>query len=766
MLLEMFIIKYNCISLSPCLHYARFFSLTVHHRKDCPMADISFKVPNKKTLVGIGIALGSLLLTLLLFRTSFTYGTLGINIFQALERKGPDLLMRVRGERAHSDNIMMIRIDEYTINMVGTYPVPRDQVGTVMALLGLAGAKAVAFDIFLDPPTSRDSVESEAMVQLLEQTNNDFQIIGPFIPAKTAQADIAPLQDSTADVVVGHFGIHAPPGLPFPNAPYLEVYPFPALAEASSGVGHAVVIPDSTDGIIRSVPLFIQYYGKLYPSLGLALAMNEMDLRNTPISFEVTDEGTTVHIGNLEIPTGPDGDMHINFVGNNDVFPSVSFYDVLEKGVQQDETFMSQFKDKVCIIGPTTRTVGDYYAMPFSEQTPGYLAHANVYDMIATNNFIYQAAPGVQIFILILLIGVIGFVATSKQMRIGVITLLATMVLYAVVVYFAFTSGSIVYSLIEPLFGMSLCFVATVSFRAATEGKQRKMITNMFERYVDRAVVQQLIDDPKMLKLGGEMKEITLLFSDIKGFTTISEKLGPENLVKLINAYLNEMTFVIMKHRGTVDKFIGDAIMAFWGAPIDDPEAPFHACAAALEMQSRLEAFQAKWKKHGDIVLKQRVGINTGPCIVGNMGSETKFNYTAMGDAVNVASRLESVNKQYGTYIMMSDVTYHRVSKRVHSRVIDKVVVMGKTEPIRIHELMGLAEKPLGEYTKNFLEAFNEGIAAYQQRKWDEGIALMEHAMKQIPDDPVCQLYIERMKLYQLNPPDSNWNGVFVLGSK
>jgi len=733
------------------------------------MAGLSIKLPNKKTLVGIGIALGSLLITLLFFRSSFVYDTLGVDIFQALEHKGPDLLMRIRGERAHSDNIVMIRIDEYTINMVGTYPVPRDQVGTVMALLGAYGAKAVAFDIFLDPPTERDSAESEVMVQLLEKTPNDFHIIGPFVPSKTQQSDIAAREDSSADVVVGRFGVPAPEGLPFPKAPYLEVYPFEALAQASTGVGHAILIPDSADGIIRSVPLFIQYYGKLYPSLGLALAMNELDLRNKPISFEPTDEGALIRWGNLEIPTGPEGDMHINFIGNNDVIPSVSFYDILEKGVpgpNQDEKFMSQFKGKVCIIGPTTRTVGDYYAMPFSEQTPGYLAHANVYDMIVTNNFIHRAGAGVQILILIILISAVGFVATSKPMRIGVVTLLAVIVVYAVFVYFAFTGGAIVYSLIEPFFGMSLCFVATVSFRAATEGKQRKMITNMFERYVDKTVVQQLIDDPKMLKLGGEMKEITLLFSDIKGFTTISEKLGPENLVKLINAYLNEMTYVIMKHRGTVDKFIGDAIMAFWGAPIDDPDAPFHACAAALEMQSRLEAFQARWKKHGDIVIKQRVGINTGPCIVGNMGSESKFNYTAMGDAVNVASRLESVNKQFGTYIMMSEFTHQRIAKRVHSREIDKVVVMGKTEPIRIYELMGLTDKPIGEQMKNFLEAYNEGIQAYQQRKWDEGIALMEHAMKQVPNDPVCQLYVERMRLFQLNPPDAQWNGVFVLGSK
>src|SRR3989338_4533478 len=208
------------------------------------MAGLSIKLPNKKTLVGIGIALGSLLLTLLFFRSSFVYDTLGVDIFQALEHKGPDLLMRIRGERAHSDNIVMIRIDEYTINMIGTYPVPRDQLGTVMALLGAYGAKAVAFDIFVDSPTERDQAESDQMVQLLDATPNDFQIIGPFVPSKTRQEDIAPLEDSSADSVVGRFGIRAPPGLPFPIAPYLEVYPFPELARVSTGVGHAIVIPD------------------------------------------------------------------------------------------------------------------------------------------------------------------------------------------------------------------------------------------------------------------------------------------------------------------------------------------------------------------------------------------------------------------------------------------------------------------------------------------------------------------------------------------
>lgn len=719
----------------------------------------------RKAGIALGFALGTVIIIFILFNTSFLLNTLGTDIFRNIEQSGYDALMRVRGERPHSADVVMIRIDEYSIQEMG-YPIPRDQLGTAMALLSNLGAKAVALDIFVPEPTPKDSAESEIMVEYMKRAANTFHIIGPFVPAATEKEQISVRDvDSTAHYIIGRFGIPAPKAHHFFRAPLISDYPFAALAAVSTGVGDATLHP-SGDGSIRSVPVFIEYAGRLYPTLGLALAMHTLGVGRNQLSFQATESGTIVSAGPIRFETDHQGDVLINYIGPYENLPSVSLFDVLQAGRKRDIAFFDQFKDKVCIIGPTARAVGDYYPMPFSERAPGYIAHANVYDMITTENFIYPASLGVQFVILLLITLAISFVANYQPMRIGVTVLLALSVVYWMFAYFAFANGNTWYNVVEPIFAMFFCFLGTVAYRAATEGKQKRMITNMFEKYVDKTVVRDLINDPSKMKLGGEMREITLLFSDIKGFTTISEALGPENLVKLLNVYLTEMTNTVMKHRGSVDKFIGDAIMAFWGAPLPDPDAPYHSCLTALEMQSRLEALSPRWKKFGDIVLKQRVGLNTGMCVVGNMGSDQKFNYTAMGDAVNLASRLEGVNKQYGTYILISEMTYLKVARKVVAREIDKVLVVGKTEPVKIYELIALADKPLTDGMKYSLDSYREGIASYQKRQWDEGIAYMEHALQYKQDDPVCQLYIDRMRLYKLNPPDANWNGVFVLSSK
>jgi adenylate cyclase len=389
-----------------------------------------------------------------------------------------------------------------------------------------------------------------------------------------------------------------------------------------------------------------------------------------------------------------------------------------------------------------------------------------MYDTIITQSFIYPADLPVRLTIVGILALVVCLVAATRSTKTAVFTGFLLSVLYCAFAYFTFAEGNRLYGVVEPLIAIALSFAISLTYRAATEGAQRRMITTMFERYVDKAVVHKLIDDPTQLKLGGQTTDLTILFADIKGFTSISEQLSPGHLVKLVNTYLTEMTGIIMKHRGTVDKFIGDAIMAFWGAPLPDPDSEFRSCVAALEMQKRLDAIQSRWKRFGNVVVRQRVGLNTGVSLVGNMGSELKFNYTAIGDAVNLASRLEGVNKQYGTSILLSEFTYRRVMKKIVGREIDKVQVMGRTEPVTMYELMDLADRPIPDNIKYFLDLYQDGLKAYQTRKWDEGIAYFEAALSYMQNDPVSQMYIERLKLYKLNPPEDDWNGIFVLLSK
>jgi adenylate cyclase len=719
-----------------------------------------------KRFAGAFIAIVTVILVELLFNTSLIQDTLGINIFPAIERRSFDLLMRARGIRENANNVVMIKIDDYTDKQLG-WPIPRDQYGAVMALLSNSGAKAVALDVPLPPKQDVDSTENALLIQYLSQAQNTYQVIGPFIPSKTEREQVSRKDvDSTAHFVIRKFGIPAPHHHHFPRAPFMNDYPFPELAEVSTGVGHILLIPDELDGVIRSMPLYVEYAGRLYPSIGFALALRSLNIEPTQVKFEDTEQGTIVFAGSLVIHTGLWGELSINYAGKSDGFPSVSFYDVLSAAKERDEKFFEQFKGKVCIIGPTIRSIGDYYATPVDEMSAGFLIHANVYDMVITNSFITPAPWWLQFLILLLITLAISFVAHTKQIRIGILILFVVTFLYLAFAYFAFVSTYIWFNIAAPLSGLIICFIATVAYRAATEGRQRKMITNMFGRYVDSTVVNILINNPQLVKLGGEKREISILFSDIKKFSSISEKVSEEVLVKLMNAYLTDMTDVILKTGGTVDKFIGDAIMAFWGAPLPDSDSAYHACISALEMRTRLERLQPKFHKIGGVDIHHRIGLNTGICVVGNMGSEQKMNYTAMGDPVNIASRLEGVNKQYGTNILISETTYQKVSKRVYAREVDRVQVVGKLEPVKIYELIALSEKLLGDKMKYFLDIFGQGLKAYQERRWDEGIALMEHAMEKIPDDSVCQLYIERMKLYQITPPSESWNGVFVLHSK
>lgn len=719
-----------------------------------------------KHYTGIFIALITVLLVEILFHTSFIPDTLGTSFFQSVERRSLDMLMRFRGKRDNAENVVMIKIDEASDEVIG-WPFPRYQYGAVMAILSNYGTKAIALDVPLPPKDDVDSTENALLLQYLSEARNTYQVFGPFVPSKTTREQLSREDvDSTAFFAIGKFGIPAPRNHHFPRSPYLNDYPFKELADISTGVGHILMTPDQTDGVIRSLPLYVEYAGSLYPSIGLALAFKALNIEPKKVRFEYTENGTIVSAGPLRIQTDLSGEVLINYIGESETIPAVSFVDILKAFKQGNEKFLNQFEGKICIIGPTMRSLGDYYPTPFDESTPGFFAHANVYDMIATNSFITQVPWWIQFLILLLITLTVGYYTHTRQIKIGIFVLIAVTLLFLICVVIAFNSEHLWMNITAPLSALLICFVATVAYKAATEGRQRKLITSMFGTYVDSNVVRILINNPSLAKLGGEKHEITVLFTDIKGFSGISEKVSEDVLVKLLNIYFTDMTNVILANGGAVDKFIGDSIMAFWGAPLPDSDSAYHACVTAVQMQSQLEKLQTRLIKIGGIGIKQRIGINTGLCVVGNMGSEQKKNYTVTGDPVNLASRLEGVNKQYGTGILISEYTYKKAGKHLVTRLVDRVQVVGKTEPVQIFELMDIGNKPLDENTKYFLDIFGQGLKAYQERRWDEGIAFMLHAMEKVPDDPVCQLYIERMKLYQITPPADNWNGVFVLQSK
>lgn len=286
-----------------------------------------------------------------------------------------------------------------------------------------------------------------------------------------------------------------------------------------------------------------------------------------------------------------------------------------------------------------------------------------------------------------------------------------------------------------------------------------------FRRYVPAELVRELIQTKQEARISGQRKNITVFFSDIEGFTEISEQLTPNELTSQLSEYLNEMTKIILKHHGTVDKYIGDAIMAFWNAPLDMPGHATHACEAALECQQRLKEMAITWQQNGRRPFRTRIGINTGDIIVGNIGSEERFSYTVIGDAVNLASRLEGLNKAYGTHVIISQNTFNQLPDDFATRRLDYVVVKGKSEPVAIYELV--AEK--GDITSldlEFLKGFNQAAELYLLREWDKAIKRFSKLLEKRPDDYACTLYIQRCECFRLTPPSDDWEGEYVFHEK
>jgi len=375
----------------------------------------------------------------------------------------------------------------------------------------------------------------------------------------------------------------------------------------------------------------------------------------------------------------------INFYAEPRGYNYVSFSDVYHNRIDP-----SDFKGKIVLIGYTASGVDDTFMVPISDKAmDGVEVHANLVQSILSKDYIHcqdDVSAIVIIFLFALLTGLFLF-----KFRIHIATVLIAVVFIAyflLALLIIFDNFGIIMNILFPLFTIVLVYLALVVIYYRTEEKSRKFITSVFGKYVSPVVIENLLKDPDKLNLGGEKRNITIFFSDIRGFTPISEKLKPEELVHLLNEYLTEMTSIILENQGVVDKYMGDAIMAFWGAPLDQPDHAELACKTSLEMMDKLKELQKKWKKEGVPSFDIGRGLNSGDAIVGNMGSSSRFDYTAMGDSVNTASRLEGLNKNYKTNIIISENTYKLVKDRFNVKKLDSVTVKGKKKSITIYELL------------------------------------------------------------------------------
>jgi len=451
----------------------------------------------------------------------------------------------------------------------------------------------------------------------------------------------------------------------------------------------------------------------------------------------------------------------INYYSVPKGYNYVSFYDVYNKSES-----LPDFEGKIILIGFTASGVDDTFNVPISNKAmPGVEIHANLVQSILTRDYIYYqediSSIGV-IFLFALLAGL--FLYKFKIYIASAFIGLIYIIYFLLSILLIFDNYGIIMNILFPLFTMIFVYIALVGIYYRTEEKSRKWITSVFGKYVSPVVIARLIDNPEMINLGGEKRNITIFFSDIRGFTAISEKLTPEELVHLLNEYLTEMTTIITKNQGLVDKYMGDAIMAFWGAPMDHPIHAEIACSSSLEMIEKLRELQVKWKKEGIPSFDIGIGLNTGEAIIGNMGSKNRFDFTAMGDNVNIASRMESLNKMYGTNIIITEHTYKIVKDKFETRKLDAVRVKGKKKPILIYELLSIKGN-LDKKQLDFVQKCEEGLDLYFMKKWKPATKLFQDALK-IKDDAVCHLFINRCNEFVKNPPPNDWDGIWEMQSK
>jgi adenylate cyclase len=652
----------------------------------------------RRWFLALALAFGCWLLALLVSHTAF---------WSSAENKLFDTLTVASAPLKSSLPITIVGIDEASFAQVGKrWPWPRDLHAKVLDHLVNAGAAVVAFDMIFAEPSGEK--EDGIFAESIARAGNVV------MSSDHAYQETSMLRQ------------------------WIRVDPLPAFRAAGALPGLATVTIDS-DAVVRQIPdgedIFwrrvIQALMKSRPGI-------------------VPEE-----------PTPPSGAM-IRHIGPAHTFPYVSYYQVLNGDQSLPADF---FQDQIVLIGRDVRASpeagsaqADIFATPFLGSskllTPGVEIHANIIENVLTGQVIQQASPMQQWLFLSLAIllalpalvrwhplwGGLWFATLLGAMGGTVLHLFEKQNLWLPAV-------STAAALITLYFSMAL-----ISY--VGERRRGKQIKGAFSKYVSPDVVEQMIAHPERLRLGGERRELTLLFSDLAGFTSISEKLPPEGVAKLINAYLTEMTRVVMSEGGTVDKFIGDAVMAFWGAPLDDAEHALHAVRAAIAMQVAMDGLQPFYQEMGVSNVGLRIGVHSGPAIVGNMGSEDRFDYTALGDTVNLAARLEGINKMYGTRILLSEASANPLDGRIALRPVDRVRVKGKNEPVRVFT-------PCDDPA--LIRLTEAALTAYRAQDWHAARVAWAAVLAHAPEDSLTPVFLGRIDHFETDPPGDDWDGSVAL---
>jgi adenylate cyclase len=780
--------------------------------------------------VSFAISLGLTFFALFIYSYTFIGDrpTAIFSFINRLELDALDFRFRIRPVRyGHPDpRIIIVDIDQRSQEVLGRWPFSRTHFAHMLDALREDGAKVAAFDITFSKPDETAAPIRELRRTIIESRNKGrgvdpqvMQDLDRLSKQYDGDEQFARAIERFGNVVLGNFFLYSEYDLRGVEDKTLDRYaniladfPFPQVRAANpqtgqhdlsrlmqsfgepygllprgtqanievlSGAlrnGHGTtgffnVEPDP-DGVVRH-SLLVLPYGRsknfedwdLYGSLDVQALRLFLGLPGQQTALDFSETGVTAIEFGPSLVIHPDalGRTMINYQGGVNTYPYVSIADVVNHKFPP-----GIFRGKIVLVGASATGIGDLRSTPFGGiNYPGVEVHANVIDNMLNRNFLARGANQVAVDLLFILLfgmplGLWLALTQPRSMLFGLLLLLP----FGLGVWFAFFHGWWLNFIIP-----SGTLVANVGFvavyRALVEEKEKRRVRGAFQQYLSPEVIRRLLENPNLLN--PRKTEITVMFSDVRGFTTISEKLDAQELATLLNEYLTEMTQIVFDHRGTLDKYIGDAVMAFWGAPFEEPGHATDACHAALKMISRLKEMQNNWKTQGKPVLDIGVGLSTGVASVGNMGSALRYGYTALGDTVNLSARLEGLNKEYGTHILLSEATYLQVQDPfLVFRELDLIRVKGKLQPVTLYELLSSRENPEGDAPglEERLALFAQGLACYRERRWQEAQMAFGQVAQRWPEDGPARVYANRCREYAVAGPEQDWDGVYIMTHK
>jgi adenylate cyclase len=704
---------------------------------------------------------------------------------QELRLRTFDLFQVLRPRRQTIRPVVIVDIDEQSIKEIGQWPWPRTTVADLITHIAAAGAVGIGFDIvFPEPDRMSPGAVAESFRGLDDATraklgslpSNDqvladaIKQAGGVVVGQAASAAPHPRSPAELALQTGFATIGDDP------APFLVSFPgllrnVLPIEQAAAGRGLFSINPER-DGIIRRVPMIMQAQGVLVPSL--AMEMLRVVSHAGAIQVRADDAGVqSVAVRGLALPTDSHGQVWVHF-NKYDPARYLSAKDVLQGSVAAD-----RLRGKLVLIGTSAIGLLDVKTTPVEAAMPGVEVHAQILESVLTNSQLspVRYAVGAEIVMAVLL-GLAVIVAAPLLSATVVVALGALLIAGLIgLSWYLFVADSELLDFTYPLISSWLIYLVLTFVNYFREQKQRQQIRSAFGYYLSPHMVEQLARSPEKLVLGGEERRMTILFSDVRGFTSISEhyKDDPKGLTHLMNRFLTPLTNAIIERKGTIDKYIGDAIMAFWNAPVDDAEQEANACDAALAMQERAASLNAELKSEaetsGGVYMPLRIGIglNTGPCVVGNMGSDFRFNYSVLGDTVNVASRLEARTKDYRLPLVIGSRTAERAKEKFATMEIDLIQVKGKKQPEAVFTVLGRAEVEQDPRCRELRELNAQMLVCYRKQQWDVALELIERCRKAANGfdvDGLYDMYVERIATYRADPPPAEWDGVYEAESK